>query len=220
MTKIQTEANRNSITAQRQVVRDGIALAQRNLEFLETTLGRTQRLVDEGITTHQQLDDLTAKRDIAIRQVESAQHQLDVLSAEEVKLNAALAVFDRQLQEGIVTAPTSGTVLLRAVEPGEIIQPTAVAIRIADLSRLELRIFLGADDLDQVMIGGKVAVMVDALENDTLEGTVTWISSEAEFTPKNAQTRDARTQLVYAVKVTVNNPDGRLHIGMPAEVRL
>jgi len=61
---------------------------------------------------------------------------------------------------------------------------------------------------------------VDALEGEALEGTVAWISDEAEFTPKNAQTRNARAQLVYAVKLRVGNPDGRLHIGMPAEIRL
>ena len=63
-------------------------------------------------------------------------------------------------------------------------------------------------------------MLVDALKGDTLRGKVTWISPDAEFTPKNVQTRQARTQLVYAVKLTVPNPEGRLHIGMPAEVAL
>ena len=70
---------------------------------------------------------------------------------------------------------------------------------------------------DLVRIGESVPVLVDALNGEEITGTVTWISSEAEFTPKNAQTRDAREQLVYAVKLRIENPEGRLHIGMPAE---
>jgi len=140
--------------------------------------------------------------------------------AEEAKLVAALAVFDRQLEDGILVSPASGTVLVRAVEPGEIALPGATALRIADLSELELRVFLCEENLDLVHLGQRMPVLVDALEGEALEGTVAWISDEAEFTPKNAQTRNARAQLVYAVKLRVGNPDGRLHIGMPAEIRL
>ena len=84
----------------------------------------------------------------------------------------------------------------------------------------ERQIFLGEEDLDQVQVGETLPVLVDALEGEVLTGTAVWISSEAEFTPKNAQTRNARSQLVYAVKLRVENPDGRLHIGMPAEIEL
>jgi HlyD family secretion protein len=72
----------------------------------------------------------------------------------------------------------------------------------------------------RVKIGQQLPVLVDAMKDQTLSGTVTWISAEAEFTPKNAQTRQARTQLVYAIKLAVPNPSGNLHIGMPAEVKL
>jgi len=97
---------------------------------------------------------------------------------------------------------------------------SAVLLRIADLSRMELRVFLDEEDLDLVRVGQSLPVLVDALEGEELTGRVIWISSEAEFTPKNVQTRQARTQLVYAVKLEVGNLDGRLHIGMPAEVRV
>ena len=91
---------------------------------------------------------------------------------------------------------------------------------VADLSSLELRVFLDEQDLDKVKIGQMIPVMVDALDGQTLSGTVSWVSAEAEFTPKNAQTKQARTQLVYAVKLRVANPDGKLKIGMPAEIVL
>jgi len=74
--------------------------------------------------------------------------------------------------------------------------------------------------LDRVKIGQELPILVDALKGEPITGKVTWVSDEAEFTPKNVQTKQARTQLVYAVKLSVANPDGRLHIGMPAEAKL
>ena len=114
----------------------------------------------------------------------------------------------------------AGTVLTRTVEPGEVVPAGRTALRLADLSNLELRIYLEAGDLSRVKPGQELPVRVDALPGSPLTGTVAWIADEAEFTPKNAQTRHARAQLVYAVKLRVANPDGRLHVGMPAEVDL
>jgi len=218
--RAQAEANRRSIEVQRDLAEEDLRQAERNLDLAETTLRRLQSLLEQGSTTGQQVDDLTAKRDVAAIQVSAARQHLGLFEAEEAKLVAALAVFDRQLEDGILVSPASGTVLVRAVEPGEIALPGATALRIADLSELELRVFLCEENLDLVHLGQRMPDLVDALEGEALEGTVAWISDEAEFTPKNAQTRNARAQLVYAVKLRVGNPDGRLHIGMPAEIRL
>lgn len=216
--RTQAEASRLSITAQRRVAEDGLRQAQRNGELAATTLERTTTLLTQGSATQQQVDELQTRRDVAAAQVSAAKHQLDVLSAEEARLDAALAVFDRQLADGVIVAPHAGTVLLRKAEPGEVALPGAVLLRLANLEELELRIFLGEQELDLVQIGQELSVRVDAMQGELVTGRVMWISSEAEFTPKNAQTRQARTQLVYAVKLRVINPDGRLHIGMPAEV--
>ncbi len=218
--RAQAETGKNSIAAQRVVLGDALSSAERNLDFLKTQLERLTNLVTQGLAQQQQLDEITAKRDIGKEQVDASKHQLAALDAEQTKLDATLAVFDRQIKEGVLIAPSSGTILLRAVEPGETANPGKVLFRIADLSRLELRIFIGATDLARIKIGQQLPVMVDALPGQTMTGTVTWISPESEFTPKNAQTKDARLQLVYAVKLSVANPDGRLHIGMPAEVKI
>ena len=89
-----------------------------------------------------------------------------------------------------------------------------------DLSTLELRFFLDETEMGLVAPGQTLSITVDAFPDETLQGRVSWISSRAEFTPKNVQTRQARSQLVYAVKATLDNPDGRLQIGMPAQVLL
>jgi len=218
--RAQSEAGRLSIAAQRKVVEESIAQAERNRQWLDTTRSRTGALVQQGSATQNQLDELQTRYDVAAHQVAAARDQLQVLAAEEARLETALAVFDRQLEEGVVIAPTNGAVLLRSVEPGEVVQPGSVCLKIADLSALELRVYLAETDLDRVKIGERLKVLIDALPGEPREGEVIWVSPESEFTPKNAQTRDARTQLVYAVKLRVANPDGRLHIGMPAEVEI
>ena len=218
--RAQGEAGRLSIIAQRRVAEETIAQAERNREWLDTARSRVQTLVRQGSAPRNQLDELQTRYDVAVHQAAAARDQLQLLAAEEARLEAALAVFDRQIEEGVVKSPASGVVLLRAVEPGEVVQPGAVCLKIADITRLELRFYLAATELDRVKLGQRLRLLIDALPGEAREGVVVWISPEAEFTPKNAQTRDARTQLVYAVKLQVANPDGRLHMGMGAEVEI
>lgn len=218
--RVQTAANRATIDAQLRAAKDQLTQARETLRLQEKTLARLQQLIEQGSVTQQQVDEAQTRRDVTAAQVSAARNQLDALAAEGTKLDAGLAVLDRQLEEGILIAPGDGTILLRNVEPGEVAGMGSSLLRMADLSTLDLRVYLDIEDMDRVKLGQKVEVLVDALEGDVLQGKVSWISDEAEFTPKNAQTRNARAQLVYAIKVTVANPDGRLHIGMPTEIRL
>ena len=218
--RARTSASRATLAAQRAEAEAMLLQARSRERLAATTLERTRALQAEGSASRQQVDDLVAQHDIAGSEVAARRDHLDVLAAQDRELEATLAVFDRQLRDGVVLSPVSGTVLVRAVEPGEVVNRGATVMRLADLRELDLRVFLEAPELAGVRLGQKLAVRVDALPAEKLEGTVTWISSEAEFTPKNAQTRNARAQLVYAVKLRVPNPDGRLHLGMPAEVRL
>jgi HlyD family secretion protein len=218
--RAQTESRRDLLQAQTSEAQQMLRQSRRKLELAQTTLERTQALRAQGSATQQQVDDLTAQRDVAASQVEAARDHQAALAAQREELQRSLAVIDRQIAEGVVLSPLDGTVLLRAAEPGEVTRVGALAMRLADLRHLDLRIYLEEEDLDEVQLGQTLPVFVDALEGGRLSGTVSWISSEAEFTPKNAQTRQARAQLVYAVKVTLDNPDGRLHIGMPAAVQL
>lgn len=218
--RAQAAANRASLEAQRMVAKDGLAQARQNLALADKTLERMETLVKQGNVTQQQLDEARTRRENAALQVASARHQLEAIDAEAKKLDASLAVFDRQIADGSITSPIDGTVLLRVVEPGEVVTPGGATLRLADLGTLELRVYLDVEDVDRVKLGQEVKVLVDALPDKPLNGKVTWVSDEAEFTPKNVQTRKARSQLVYAVKVAVANPEGALHIGMPAEIVL
>ena len=218
--RAQAEASRSAIRAQRNVLGDQIRQAMAQHELAEVSLERTQTLAKQGSATQQQLDEVQTKRDVAALQVSSVKNQIEALKAEEEKLNASLAVFDRQIKDGVLLAPINGTAILRSAEPGEMASPGAVLLRLADLTTLDLRVFLSETDVGKVKIGQQLPVIVDAFKGETFSGRIVWISPESEFTPKNAQTREARTQLVYAVKLSALNPEGRLHIGMPVEVKL
>jgi HlyD family secretion protein len=218
--RAQTAAQNDVLAAQTREARQALRQSERKLELASTTLKRSKTLHEQGSVTQQQVDDLSAQRDVAFSQVEAARDRLTQLDAQRRELKAALAVMDRQIADGVILAPIDGTILVRAAEPGEVGRTGALALRMADLSQLELRVYLEEPELDRVKLGQSLPVLVDALGGKELRGRVSWISSQAEFTPKNAQTAKARAQLVYAVKLQVNNPDGSLHIGMPAAVRL
>lgn len=218
--RAETDARRASLLAERRAATADLQLLRRQRELSATTLDRAETLLAQGSATRQRVDDLAAQRDVADDRIEGARARLAALDAETVRLEAGLAVLDRQLREGVLLSPLDGTVLTRSLEPGEVAAAGRAALRVADLSRLELRIFLEANDLDRVRLGRDLEVAVDAMPGEVFTGRVAWISEEAEFTPKNAQTRHARAQLVHAVKLEVANPGGRLHVGMPAEVRL
>jgi len=218
--RTRTAARKATISAQRDQTLDQLKLAGQRSKVAESTRVRVAALAEQGSASQQQLDEATLQRDAANAELASARDQLAVLEAQEKELAAAVAVYDRQIREAAVLAPSDGTVLTRTIDAGEVASPGMRGMRIADLTSLELRVYLEASDLDRVQLGQRLGVVVDALPGETIEGVVSWVSSEAEFTPKNAQTRNARAQLVYAVKLRVANPDGRLHVGMPAEALL
>ena len=119
-----------------------------------------------------------------------------------------------------MTNPGAGTVLSTFAKAGEFVQPGQPLYRVASLDTLELRAYVAEPQLARVRLGQRAEVTIDAGEaRRRFPGTVTWVASEAEFTPTPIQTRDERTSLVYAVKIRVPNADGALKIGMPADVR-
>ena len=205
------EARRQRVLAQ---VREGRAA----LSLTESTLARQEVLHAAGSATDQQLDEARSQREQLRARVAGLDHEHEALQAERASLEAGLAVLDRQLKDAVLVAPSPGRVLERYALPGEWLTPGQPALLLADLSQLELRFYLAETELSRVKLGQTLRVGVDAWPDQTFTGTVSWIASEAEFTPKNTQTREARSQLVYALRLRVDNPDGRLLIGMSAEV--
>ena len=117
-----------------------------------------------------------------------------------------------------VTAPMDGAILTRSINVGEVAQAGATTMTIADLSKLTITVYLSEDRYGAVNVGDEVSLTVDSFPDETFSATVTRIADEAEYTPRNVQTKEERQTTVYAIELEVNNPDGKLKPGMPVDV--
>jgi HlyD family secretion protein len=116
-----------------------------------------------------------------------------------------------------IISPIDGFVVKKFVEKGETVNQSTSLFKISDLSTVDLIIYVSEEEMGSVKLGQKADVKVDAFKEKVFEGKVIYISPEAEFTPKNIQTKDERTKLVFAVKIKIKNPDFELKSGMPAD---
>jgi HlyD family secretion protein len=117
-----------------------------------------------------------------------------------------------------VYAPMDGIILTRNAEPGEFVQPGAVAFALADLNDITITVYVPEDRYGQISLGEQADVTVDSFPGETFTAEVIQIADQAEFTPRNIQTVEGRSSTVYAIKLSVTNSDGKLKIGMPADV--
>lgn len=148
----------------------------------------------------------------------AAKKALDQAQKNVAQAEASLALVEAQIAKLTVTAPMDGVILTRNVEPGEFVQPGAVALKLADLNNLTITVYVPEDRYGEIMLGQTAEVTVDSFPNEVFIATVIHISDKAEFTPRNVQTVEGRSSTVYAIKLKVENTDGKLKIGMPADV--
>ena len=194
-------------------------IKQINAQFklAQQTLDKTKKLVSEGAATEQQQDELISKVDVLQAQKEALLINKKMLFAKEQQLAAAMELTRISINDAGILSPIDGIVLNRFLDMGELVTPGRVLVELADLSNMEITIYVASKELSKVKIADEVDIKVDGLD-DMLKGTVRWIASESEFTPKTILTEETRTTLVYAVKIAVENPDGVLKIGMPVDV--
>ena len=129
-----------------------------------------------------------------------------------------MAQLEQQVKDATIASPLNGVVTEKIAEPGELVQAGAGLCVVTDLANAWLTVYVHELDLGRIRIGQDAEVVTDG--GQTRKGTITYIASQAEFTPKNVQTRDERVKLVYKVKVGLGNEDGLFKPGMPAEARL
>ena len=218
--KEQLVAQKASIRSKMASVQTQIAVVKQQKANAEVDKHRITKMLADSAATQKQMDDITGQIDVFNKQIANIRTQEVSLKKEIDVVNAQVAQIDDQLGKCHIIAPISGIVLEKYKEMGELVTPGQSLFKIANLSYLNLKIYVSGAQLAHVKIGEKVTVLIDnSKKTDTqLTGTITWISSQAEFTPKIIQTKEERVKLVYAVKVKVPN-DGSLKIGMPGEVR-
>ena len=203
-----------NINAQAEVQREQVRV-------LEVEQVRIKSMIADGAATQKQLDDIDGRVSLAKKQLDAIEVQKISVSAEVESLKTQIASVQDQLNRCRIINPIDGTVLVSYSNQYEIVNQGKSLYKVADLEYMYLRAYVSGDMLSKFQIGKKVKVSIDG-ENRSLidtEGIITWVASEAEFTPKIIQTKEERVKLVYAVKIKVKN-NGQFKIGMPGEVNL
>lgn len=186
---------------------------------------RVENLLNAGAVNEKQLDDLNAQVSLLKKQLTAQRATLEknnqILDREIVSLEIQVKQLDDQIKRCTVTSPMRGLILVMYAQAGEFSAAGKALLKIARMEQMFLRAYITSDQLSTMKMGQAVEVLADFGDKETriYEGTITWISNEAEFTPKTVQTRDERSNLVYAVKVSVEN-DGYLKIGMYGGIQL
>tara|TARA_R110000868_G_scaffold91812_4_gene254440 strand:+ start:25014 stop:25925 length:912 start_codon:yes stop_codon:yes gene_type:complete len=179
---------------------------------------RIENLLKDNASTQKQLDDVNGEINVIKQQIRSIEIQNAPIVNELKNLDVQIKQIDDQLKKSQIINPIDGTVLVKYAEPDEITSFGKPLYKIADLSTMELRVYISETQLPTIKIGQEVTVKIDGKDAmKSYKGMISWIASEAEFTPKIIQTKEERVALVYAVKIDVVN-DGSLKVGMPAEL--
>jgi HlyD family secretion protein len=145
------------------------------------------------------------------------QEDIDQGRARVAQAQAALQLVKTQLSYATVVSPLTGVVLSKNIEPGEYVAPGTAVVTVGDLVNVWLRAYIEETDLGRVKVGQRASVTTDTYPGKRYEGRVSFIASEAEFTPKNVQTQKERVKLVYRIKIDITNPKMELKPGMPAD---
>lgn len=200
-----------------------VAATEQQIATAKNEQRRFQNLLQVNAATQKQVDDINAQLALLESQLAAQKTNLESANkgvADEVAaLKAQRDQLNDQLRKTKIVAPMVGTVLAKYAEQGELVTQGRPLFKLANLSSVILRAYITSDQLTQVKLGQEVKVYADFGVEDSREysGVVSWISDKAEFTPKTIQTRDERANLVYAVKVMVDN-DGYIKLGMYGEV--
>ena len=225
MQKMQLERSAASVRSSRPDIGKQVASLREQIAKQQTERRRVQNLLKDGAATTKQLDDIEAELKVLEGQLEASLSTLrnSAVSIDENSsaIELQVAQLDDRLEKCRITSPISGTVLAKYAEAGELASVGRPLMKVADLEHIYLRAYFTSDQLAGLKLGQEVTVTADfgGEQQFDYRGRVTWIASESEFTPKTIQTRNTRENLVYAVKIAVEN-DGRLKIGMYGEVQL
>ncbi len=218
--RAQLVAQRAAVSARRAEVGEQLGVLRVQRDIAKRTYERAQRLHAQQAATTQQLDQAERDYRTLVAQIDALEAQRRSVTLDVASNEARVEQIADRLAKSSVVNPSAGSVLAVYARAGEVVQPGQPLYKIADLDTLDLRAYVTGDQLASVRLGERTTVHVDRGGGGlaSIPGTITWISSTAEFTPTPVQTRDERADLVYAVKIRVANPDGALKIGMPADV--
>jgi HlyD family secretion protein len=205
--------------------REDIVQAEAAFSAAEADYNRMKALLASQTATQKQYDDAYS-RYVAAQQtfekLKAGSRREEIVGALHRKVSAAAQVdlLKKRIHDCRITAPSAGIITLRAAEPGELVTYGTNVLRLTYLDKVKLTIYLNEVELGNVHLGQAANVFIDSAPDKPFPGAVTYISPIAEFTPKNVQTKEDRTKLVFGVKIEIPNPDGVLKAGMPADATI
>ena len=221
----QLEAQQSALLASRPDIKKQVSSLKEEIAKQKVELKRIGNMLRDGATTQKQYDDIEAhirilegKLDATLSTLTKNASTIDDNSA---ALEAQISALDDRIEKCKIVSPINGTVLVKYAEAGELATVGKPLMKVADLENIYLRAYFTSNQLADIKLGDNVTVIADFGEDNRYEyeGKITWISAESEFTPKTIQTKESRSNLVYAVKIAVKN-DGRIKIGLSGEVKL
>ncbi|MGB8957873.1 MAG: efflux RND transporter periplasmic adaptor subunit [Candidatus Aminicenantales bacterium] len=203
--------------------------AQATLKVASDDARRMRELVLTGSVTPKQREDADARLTVAEAQAKAASEtlskvrrlarpeEIQAAEARSAQARAAADLLAKTIADCTITAPAGGIVTHKAVEAGELVTPGSTIVTLTELDSVYVMIYVTEMEMGRVRLGDGVEVRIDAFPNKVFPGKVTYISPEAEFTPKNVQTKEDRVKLVFGIKVEIENKDGFLKPGLPAD---
>jgi HlyD family secretion protein len=222
--KLQLQTTSKAVNVRRPDVSIQVASIKEQIAKAETEKHRVENLLKDGAATQKQLDDISSQLAVLQRSLAA---QLNSLSTSVNSLNEESSVYEiqvaqikDQLSKSRITNPTDGVVLSKYAEAKEMTSQGRPLYKLADTKNMFLRAYIVSTQLESIKIGQEVTVFINSTDDTqkSYKGIVSWISDKAEFTPKTIQTQDERQNLVYAVKIAVENSDGLIKIGMYGDV--
>jgi HlyD family secretion protein len=206
--------------------------SEANLQVAQDDARRMRELAKNGSVTPKQRDDAEAGLTVAQAQRSAAAEALkkilklarpEEIQAAEARLAQAVAAADllkKTIADCTITAPAGGIVTHKAVEKGELVSPGSTVVTLSELDSVYVMIYVTEKEMGRIRLGDAAEVEIDAFPDKMFPGKVTYISPEAEFTPKNVQTKEDRVKLVFGVKVEIENREGLLKPGLPADATI
>lgn len=224
LSEIQLEASRRAVGSGRLDISRQIAALESQIGKQRQELDRFTKLEKAGASNRKQVEDIQAQIETLERQLAAQEESLNSsnrnVSGQADALEAQIEQIRDRIRKCVITSPVAGTVLAKYSEAGEFAALGRALFKVADIDNIRLRAYITADQLTTLKLGQQVRVFADQGSYGRKEyaGTLIWISDKAEFTPKTIQTRDERANLVYAVKIAVEN-DGLIKLGMYGDIK-
>jgi len=212
-----------------QQAQEQVKASKAAFEKAEANFTRIKNLFDSGSATKSLFDEAKAGYDMAQANHQGSQkmlekllkgarpEEIEIARANKVQAEASLELIEKKIADCIINSPLNGTVTNKLIEAGERIAPNGIAVTIVKTDSMWLTIYVGEKYIGRIATGQKAQIKIDSYKDRIFPGVVKYIAEEAEFTPKNIQTKDEREKLVFGVKIKIDNSDGILKAGLPAD---